>query len=101
MLIFSLFFLANFIIIVLSTTENCQHPTNASEFCIKTDYDVNKLPPEKPLNVDMDLWIHVSNKEPSTSNVSYFPGFYPPLSPCCLRCLSLALWPSAQEPCYS
>ena len=60
MFIFSLFFIANFIKIVLSTTDNCRHPTNASEFCVKTDYDVNKLPPEKPLNVDMDLWIHVS-----------------------------------------
>ena len=60
MFVFRLFFLANFIKIVLLTTENCRHTTNTSEFCVKTDYDVNRLPPEKPLNVDMDLWIHVS-----------------------------------------
>ena len=68
MFIFSLFFLANSIKIVLSTTENCRHPTNASEFCVKTDYDVNKLPPEKPLKIDMDLWIHVSYGNSNTIN---------------------------------
>ena len=74
MFLFSLFFLANFISIVLSTTttENCRHPTNASEFCVKTDYDVNKLPPEKPLNVNMDLWIHVSYGYTISSYVSVY-----------------------------
>ena len=72
MFIFSLFFLANLIITVLSTTENCRHPTNTSEFCVKTDYDVNKLPPEKPLKIDMDLWIHVSYGYTISSYVSVY-----------------------------
>ena len=67
MFIVTFFLIVNFIIIVLSTTENCRHPTNTSEYCVNTNYDANKLPPEKPLNVDMDLWIHVSNKGSSIS----------------------------------
>ena len=72
MFIVSLFFLSNFIKIGLSITENCRHPTNASEFCVKTDYDVNKLPPEKPLKIDMDLWIHVSYGYTISSYVSVY-----------------------------
>ena len=57
-----LFCLCFVIIFVQNTwTFECEG-TSKEEFCIETDYDSNKIPPNIPLNVDMTLFIHVSFK---------------------------------------
>ena len=65
-LIFSIFIYQN------SLAEDCIDKSN-NEYCVKLGYGSSKLPPELPLQINMQLGIQVSNFQfQSKANVALF-----------------------------